>query len=304
MPLDTETRNRIETLLAEHPVVLFMKGDRRQPMCGFSASASAALNDLLPDYFTVNVLDDPEIREGIKAYGDWPTIPQLYVKGELIGGADIVRQMYASGELHQLLGVPPPDRSVPDIRLTEAAAAQIRQHLPPPEEGVLHLSIDGQRQAGFSLAPAGAHDIVAESCGIALHMDPGTAQRARGVVIDWVKSMAGEGLALSFPGSVRSMSVSTLKARLDQGDITLIDVRPAAQRAQAHIAGAVALEEASEAELARLPKDRALAFHCHHGQSSRPVAERFVAAGFTEVYNVEGGIDAWSTDIDATVPRY
>jgi monothiol glutaredoxin len=258
----------------------------------------------VPDYFSVDVLSDPAIREGIKEFGQWPTIPQLYVKGELVGGADIVRQMYASGELHQLLGVSAPDRTPPEITLTDAAAAMIRQHLPDPSEGVLQLSIDGQHQAGFSLAPAGEHDIVAESNGIAVHLDPGSAQRARGVVIDWIKTMAGEGLALSFPGSVKSMSVATLKVRMDQGDITLVDVRPAAARAQASIKGAVALEETGEAELARLPKDRAIVFHCHHGNSSRPVAERFVALGFTDVYNVEGGIDAWSKDVDPSVPRY
>lgn len=302
--METETRERIDAILAEHPVVLFMKGDRRQPLCGFSAATSAVLNDLLPDYFTVDVLADPEIRQGIKEYGDWPTIPQLYVRGDLIGGADIVKQMYASGELQSLLGLPAPDRSVPEITLTDAAAEHIIPHLPAPEEGVLHLKIDVELRAGFSLEPAGAHDIVAESNGVAVHLDPGSAQRARGVVIDWVKSEAGEGLALNFPGSVHSMSVQTLKARLERGDLTLIDVRPAAQRAQASIAGAVALEEVGETELAKSPKTRPLAFHCHHGVSSRKVAERFVALGFTDVSNVEGGIEAWSTDIDPSVPRY
>ncbi|HET8897788.1 MAG TPA: Grx4 family monothiol glutaredoxin [Rhodanobacteraceae bacterium] len=304
MSLDTETRTRIEHLLAEHPVVLFMKGQPEQPMCGFSAAASAVLNDLLPGYHGVDVLSDPAIREGIKDYGQWPTIPQLYVKGELIGGADIIKQMYASGELHQLLGVAAPDRTVPELTLTDAAANAIREHLPPPAEGVLHLSIDGHQQAGFTLAPAGDYDIVAESNGIAIHMDPGSAKRARGVVIDWVKTVGGEGLALSFPGSVKSMSTSTLKARLAKGDVLLIDVRPAAARAQAAIAGAVALEEIGETELAQRPKDQAIVFHCHLGKSSRVVAERFVGLGFRDVYNLEGGIDAWSTDVDSSVPRY
>ena len=127
MSLDTTTRERIETLLKDHRVVLFMKGDRQQPMCGFSAAATNTLNELLPDYHTVNVLDDPEIREGIKAYGDWPTIPQLYVEGELVGGADIIRQMYGNGELHTLFGVAAPDRTPPPITITDAAAEAIRQ---------------------------------------------------------------------------------------------------------------------------------------------------------------------------------
>jgi len=94
---------RIESLLSENPVVLFMKGTRFAPRCGFSAAAAGVLNELLPDYVSVDVLEDAEIREGIKAYGNWPTIPQLYVKGELVGGCDIALEMYRSGELKKLL---------------------------------------------------------------------------------------------------------------------------------------------------------------------------------------------------------
>ena len=100
MSLDTTTRERIENLLKDHRVVLFMKGTRQQPMCGFSAAATNTLNELVPDYYTVNVLEDQEIREGIKAFGNWPTIPQLYEDGELVGGADIIRQMYEIGRAH------------------------------------------------------------------------------------------------------------------------------------------------------------------------------------------------------------
>ena len=126
MSLDPGTRERIESLLKDHGVVLFMKGNRQQPMCGFSAAAINTLNELLPEYHTVNMLEDPEIREGIKAYGEWPTIPQLYVQGELVGGADIIRQMYGSGELHTLFGTTAPDRTPPQITITDAAAEAIR----------------------------------------------------------------------------------------------------------------------------------------------------------------------------------
>ncbi len=306
MSLSPETRQQIESTLAEHPVVLFMKGSPDAPMCGFSAAASSALNDLVPGYFSVDVLADQSIREGIKEFGDWPTIPQLYVKGELIGGADIIKQMYASGELHKLLGAPEPDRTPPEITITDAAAEKIRDNLPDASEGVLHLSINAQSQAGFSLAPASPHDIVSQANGIAVHLDPGSAQRARGVVIDWVKTMQGEGLSLSFPGSgkVRNMTVEELKQRIDAGGITLIDVRPDEQRAKALLPMATSLHEAGEATLAQLPKDTPIAFMCHFGQSSLAVAQQFVAHGFGEVYNVEGGIDAWSQRIDPSVPRY
>ena len=103
MSLSPETRARIESILAANHVVLFMKGEPRAPQCGFSAKAVGALQDLGVDFAHVNVLADQDIREGIKAYGDWPTIPQLYVDGELVGGSDIMREMYESGELLQVL---------------------------------------------------------------------------------------------------------------------------------------------------------------------------------------------------------
>ena len=307
MSLDPITRTRIETMLKDHPVVLFMKGDRQQPMCGFSAAATNTLNELLPDYHTVNVLEDPEIREGIKAYGEWPTIPQLYVGGELVGGSDIIRQLYTSGELHQLFGVSAPDRTPPAITITDAAAEAIRQGTANAQGVALHLEIGPDHSAGFQLAPAGEHDIVAHANGLEVHFDPASAQRAKGIVIDWVSTVQGEGLSLKFPGAqeIKSLSVQELKARLATGNITLIDVRPAQARAlAAPLPQARVLEDEGYESLAALPKDTPLAFICHHGVSSRGMAERFAAHGFSDVSNVEGGMDAWSRDVDSSVPRY
>ena len=98
-----ETRDRIDALVKQHPVLLFMKGDRNFPQCGFSARVVQILDSLLPDYATVDVLQNPEIREGVKAYSSWPTIPQLYVGGEFQGGCDIVMELYQTGELEQVL---------------------------------------------------------------------------------------------------------------------------------------------------------------------------------------------------------
>ncbi len=307
MPLDSTTRERIETLLHEHPVVLFMKGDRQQPMCGFSLAATNTLNELLPDYHTVNVLEDAEIRQGIKEYGDWPTIPQLYVGGELVGGADIIQQMYTSGELHALFGLPAPDRTAPEITITDAAAEAIRDATTNAEGAALHLEIGPDHSAGFQLAPADEHDIVAHANGLEVHFDPASAKRARGIVIDWVATVQGEGLSLTFPGAqtIKAMSVQQLQARLAAQDITLIDVRPAAARAlAAPLAAARILDEEGYESLASLPKDTALAFICHTGVSSKSVAQRFAAHGFSNVANVEGGMDAWSVGIDPSVPRY
>ncbi len=95
---------RIESTIKANDIVLYMKGSKKLPQCGFSATVAAVLERLgIKDYHDVNVLADQEIREGVKAYAQWPTIPQLYIKGEFIGGCDIVRDMYQSGELQALL---------------------------------------------------------------------------------------------------------------------------------------------------------------------------------------------------------
>ena len=108
-------RARIQSILEANPIVLFMKGEPAQPMCGFSAATVGVLDSLVSDYATVNVLDDESIREGIKEYGNWPTIPQLYIRGELVGGSDVVSEMFNNGQLHELLGLEEPDRTPPEI---------------------------------------------------------------------------------------------------------------------------------------------------------------------------------------------
>ncbi|MPW22197.1 MULTISPECIES: Grx4 family monothiol glutaredoxin [Paraburkholderia] len=98
-----DTQQRIKQIVDENPVVLFMKGNAQFPMCGFSGRAVQILKACGVDQFkTVNVLEDEAVRQGIKEYSNWPTIPQLYVKGEFVGGSDIMMEMYQSGELQQL----------------------------------------------------------------------------------------------------------------------------------------------------------------------------------------------------------
>ena len=102
--MSEEVRARIDALVKSNEVVLFMKGSALFPQCGFSSRAVAILDHLGVPFETVDVLADQEIRTGIKDYSDWPTIPQLYVKGEFVGGSDIMMEMFESGELKQLIG--------------------------------------------------------------------------------------------------------------------------------------------------------------------------------------------------------
>lgn len=94
---------KIQQMVEDHAVILFMKGTKLMPQCGFSAQVAHILNLLEVSYKDVNVLEDPQVRQGIKDFSDWPTIPQLYIKGEFIGGCDIVTQMYESGQLKELM---------------------------------------------------------------------------------------------------------------------------------------------------------------------------------------------------------
>ena len=116
MSLSEGTKQRIDDLIRGNDVVVFMKGTRMMPQCGFSGKVVQILDSILPEYETVDVLSDPELRDAIKEYSSWPTIPQLYVKGEFVGGCDIVREMYETGELTELLNT----RGVP-VQLTNPA---------------------------------------------------------------------------------------------------------------------------------------------------------------------------------------
>ena len=99
-----DTKQRIKEQVEGHPVVLYMKGTPQFPQCGFSATATEILKRCgVPEFASFNVLEDDDLREGIKSFSNWPTIPQLYVNGEFVGGCDIMREMYQSGELQQLL---------------------------------------------------------------------------------------------------------------------------------------------------------------------------------------------------------
>lgn len=107
--MDNAIKERIQKLVDEQDVVLFMKGTKHFPQCGFSATVVEVLKRTGTDFADINVLQDPEIRQGIKDFSDWPTIPQLYVRGSFIGGCDIVREMYQNGELQSLLDGNPKD---------------------------------------------------------------------------------------------------------------------------------------------------------------------------------------------------
>jgi monothiol glutaredoxin len=308
MSLDPALRSRIESILTANRVVLFMKGQPSMPQCGFSAKAVGALQDLGVEFAHVNVLADAEIREGIKAYGDWPTIPQLYIDSELVGGSDIILQMAGSGELSSVLGLAAPDRTAPNITVTPAAVEMLRGALADAPGASLQLGIDANFQPNFQLAPHDDNAIAAESNGLRVQFDLASARRAEGITIDWVDDIRGKGLAIDNPNApraVKDLAVRDADDQLRAGRLTVVDVRPADERAIASINAAFeTFDGDNRARLEALPKDTALGFLCHHGGRSAQAAEQFRALGFTNVHNITGGIDAWSNDVDNSVPKY
>jgi len=307
MTLKDSTREKIENIIEQNRVVLFMKGTPKAPMCGFSSKTVGLLESILDDYESVDVLEDQEIRDGIKVYGNWPTIPQLYIDGELVGGCDIITAMFNNTELHEMLGVEAPDRTPPEVTITDAAAEKILEAMAGHEGIGLHFAVDASWQTQFNVAPAEGHEISIETNGITMFFDLASAQRANGAVIDWVDTLEGSGLTIHLPEApepVKQMSVTELKESLDNNSVILIDVRGSEERALASLEAAKPMDGEVMKELETMPKETALAFICHIGNRSQVAGEYFRKQGFTNVSNVAGGIDAWSKEIDSSVPVY
>ena len=205
MNLDEDARQQIDDLVHSHDVVLFMKGNRQAPQCGFSATVIQILDTLTPEYQTADVLSEPGLRDGIKVYSSWPTIPQLYVKGEFIGGCDIIQELFGSGELHEKLGIQLDLSIRPTITIADEAAQALRQAVSSARADgdgrELHLAIDARYQASLAMAPRGDHDIEIDVNGIRLLVDALSAQRADGVSIEAVDTPRGTGFKIENPNA-------------------------------------------------------------------------------------------------------
>jgi monothiol glutaredoxin len=300
-------KTQIEDLIKKNRVLLFMKGNKHFPQCGFSAQVVQILKETGTKFETVNVLQDPAIRDGIKEYSSWPTIPQLYVDGEFIGGCDIVKEMYAAGDLQKKLGVEEKPIAAPKVSLDDGAVKAIKS----ADEGngdVLRLEIGPQFQYDLYFAPKKPGDVEVVVSGITICFDRQSAQKADGIKVAWVETADCGAFRIDNPNEparVKPLSAPELKKWMDEGKkFELFDVRTDEERRIAKVDRARALDEDGEKALAGLSKDTPIVFMCHHGMRSRNAAERLLRDGFTQVYNLEGGIDAWSQKVDSAVPRY
>ncbi len=301
--MQQEVNNRIEEMLNGHAVFLFMKGSPQTPMCGFSSNTVKIIRQLIgEDFGWFNVLEDEGIRQGIKEYGQWPTIPQLYVNKELIGGNDIVTEMFNTGELHEMLGLQQPDRTPPVIHISEKALAHIREGLQDVGDHVLYLNIDDEFNTRFSLEQPKGYEIVSEVDGLTIHMDIGTAERANNIEIDWVDELQGSGLTIKNPNEppeVKQLSVEGLKKWLNTAQDPqplIFDVRSAQQFEHNGMQQAERLTRDQIQRIEKMDRQTPLVFVCEVGKSSQGAAEYFRKKGFVNVHNLTGGMQAWLSD--------
>jgi monothiol glutaredoxin len=302
--LNDETRQRIQQLVDDNAVLLFMKGDRNQPRCGFSARAIGVLQELSVPFHTVDVLSDPSVRSGIKAFSDWPTIPQLYINKEFVGGSDIISQMANNGELHEMVGVEYVPPQPPTLHLTDGMVAAL-QKFGASSRGMPRLEVSPQFRYNIAFDTKRDEDFAVEANGVTVLVDKASAKRADGIRLDYQSNPNGGGGVVienpNEPPSVAQLDVFQLKGMLSRDEVRLYDVRTPQEQAIASIGEALPMDPLAIAEL---PKDTPLAFLCHTGVRSQNAAEHFLRQGYTHVYNVVGGIEAWSLNIDKSVPRY
>ncbi len=307
--MDPDLREKLRQIIEGHEVVLFMKGTRGAPQCGFSAQVIQILDGLSESYETVNVLADPAVREGIKQYASWPTIPQLYVKGKLVGGCDIVTEMFEDGSLASTLGVTVAPVEPPRVHVSARAGEALSEVTEGTGE-VVRLEVSNTFEHGLIVGPTQPGDVQAEVEGaeVSIVLDPKSARRASGVTIDFIDTAQGPAFKIENPNAppkVQELTVEALAEKLKSGEVTvLLDVRTPEERAIASIEGSRLLDHDVLDEIDALERDVPIALVCHHGMRSRAAAEQLLARGFRRVFNVTGGIEAWSLRVDPNVPRY
>lgn len=199
MNQDSMTREQLDQLINSHKVVLFLKGTREKPQCGSSSGIVRILDLLLEDYATVDVAGQPEVLDALALYTNWPAVPQLFVNGEFVGGADVVREMHAAGEFRGVLGLPPlPEVGIPNVTITDAAAKVILDVMGSMPNVELYLEVDALFRHSLSIVDRDER-VTRRSVvnGIPLCFDAESAVRADGLVVE--TDASGKSLRIENP---------------------------------------------------------------------------------------------------------
>lgn len=196
----------------------------------------------------------------------------------------------------------------PTIRLTESAKQAFQEAASQADGAALRLVVSDRFEHELRLGEREADDVEADADGVTILLDPQTAPRADGLSIDFEAGPDRNGFVIdnpNGPAAVRPLSAPQLKQMIDAGlQFALIDVRTDQERAIARIEGSRLLDQPLHDEILRMDRETPIVFHCHHGMRSQAAAEYFLKAGFRKLYNLEGGIEAWSQTVDPSVPRY
>ena len=291
-------------------VVLFMKGTRSFPQCGFSATVVQILDDLVPEYQTVNVLKDPDLREGIKAVlelADHPAaVRRREVRRRLRHRARDVRVGRAAGAARRA-GAQRRRRRA--CTLTEAARKAVLARPAAARRARCASASAAASSTSSSLDEPRKGDFEIDAGGVTLLIDPMSAKRADGITIDYASD---ERRRVPHRQPERARARAPARAGRAQGDARARRAVQADRRAhatqehgdRAHRGRHAARRRGRAPARGARSRTRPLVFYCHHGMRSRAAAERFAKDGCKRVYNLEGGIDAWSREIDPKVPRY
>ncbi|MEZ4335751.1 MAG: Grx4 family monothiol glutaredoxin [Sandaracinaceae bacterium] len=300
-------QEEIQRVVVDNRVVLFMKGSRMAPQCGFSARAVDILDEYLEDYRTVDVLADPAVREAIKDFSAWPTIPQLYVDAKFVGGSDIIHEMTKSGELAELLGTPRIEMSEPKVALSKAAEEAFIRFWDvegDTEEPVVRLTISSNWETARP-RPGAAGD----SCSSYGRARPGddasVARRADGVTIDYMERGGNIGFGLSNPAPAHGRPAHRRRAQALDGrrKAPPPDRRATPEEwATAKIEGADARTEILDS-LESLDRQKTARLMCHHGMRSQQAYSHLLAQGSATCTTCRR-IDARSLQCGPDVPRY
>ena len=287
-----ELRAKLQAMVDSHDVVLFMKGTRQQPQCGFSNRVVSILEELEIDYQTYNVFSDPDIRSGMKDFSMWPTFPQLYIKQEFVGGCDLVTEMMQSGELPGMLGVTLEDVEPPTVHCSPNILNLFKESL-ATHGGGIHIDVSKNFQYDIFIGPKSNGQVESLVDGVPFYFSRGSAKRANGISLDFKDGDNG-GVLIDNPNEPKFEDIAVSDVEAWVADNPTAKVYQIGVTAEQVLPFATLLDASAHQEIGQLPKDHPIAFMCVMGVRSQHAAKDLVFQGYNNVFNIVGGLTAWN----------
>ena len=287
-----ELRAKLQAMVDSHDVVLFMKGTRQQPQCGFSNRVVSILEELEIDYQTYNVFSDPDIRSGMKDFSMWPTFPQLYIKQEFVGGCDLVTEMMQSGELPGMLGVTLEDVEPPAVHCSPNILNLFKESL-ATHGGGIHIDVNKNFQYDIFIGPKSNGQVESIIDGVPFYFSRGSAKRANGISLDFKDGDNG-GVLIDNPNEPKFSDIAVSDVEAWVADNPNAKVYQIGVTADQVLPFATLLDASAHQEIGQLPKDHPIAFMCVMGVRSQHAAKDLTFQGYSNVFNIIGGLTAWN----------